>query len=75
MKSPTIETLNQGFQTLPNFLTTEELSQLLAVSCSQIEKARSNRTEPKIPYVKVGKSVRYSAQAVSDWLDAHTVRE
>ena len=69
-----MDTRTKPTQTLPKCLTTEELSQLLAVSCSQIEKARSNNTEPKIPYVKVGKSVRYSAQAVSDWLDANMVR-
>ena len=55
---------------------TATLASKLMVSESQLEKARSNNTEPKIPYVKVGKkTVRYSAQAVSDWLDANTVRQ
>jgi hypothetical protein len=54
---------------------TPMLASILKVSESQLEKARSNDNEPRIPFVRIGKSVRYPAQAVAAWIDANLVRQ
>ena len=53
---------------------TATLASKLNVSESQLEKSRCNRSL-NIPFVRIGKSVRYPAQAVAEWIDANMVRE
>jgi hypothetical protein len=53
---------------------TASLALKLKCSESQLEKARCNRTL-SIPFVRIGKSVRYPAQAVAAWIDGNLVRQ
>jgi hypothetical protein len=53
---------------------TATLASKLNVSESQLEKARSNRSLD-IPFVRIGKSVRYPAHAVADWVEQNLVKE
>ena len=47
------------------------LSELIATTQSSIEKARVMKTG--IPYVKIGRLVRYRLSDVENYLDAHRV--
>ncbi len=50
-------------------LTPKEAAKLLKVSVSWLAKARMRGDGP--PYVKFGKSIRYSEAALLAWLKAH----
>ena len=49
------------------YLTTKEVAKLLGVTTSAIEKWRSTKTGPQIPYVPVGRRmVRYDEDVVRE---------
>lgn len=50
-------------------LTPKEAAKLLKVSVSWLAKARMRGEGP--PYVKFGRSIRYSEAAVLQWLKSH----
>ena len=50
-------------------LTPKEAAKLLKVSVSWLAKARMRSDGP--PYIKIGKSVRYSEAALLQWLRSH----
>ena len=51
------------------YLTTKEVAKLLGVTTSAIEKWRSTKTGPQIPYVPVGRRmVRYDEDVVREYL-------
>lgn len=58
--------------TLPEFLTTEQLAARLAVSPSLLEKARCTRSL-NIPYIHVGKSIRYPVRQLDNWVSENLV--
>jgi excisionase family DNA binding protein len=61
--SPTIELFD-----------TATLASKLNVSESQLEKARSNHSLD-IPFIRIGKNVRYPASAVAEWVEQNLVKE
>ena len=50
-------------------LTPKDASKFLKVSLSWLAKARMRGDGP--PYIKFGKSIRYSEAALLDWLKSH----
>jgi predicted DNA-binding transcriptional regulator AlpA len=53
---------------------TATLAQRLSVSRSLIEKSRSTGSL-NIPFVRIGKAVRYPANSVSAWVEQNLVKE
>jgi hypothetical protein len=53
---------------------TPTLASKLHVSESQLEKSRSTGTL-SIPFVRIGKSVRYPAHLVAEWVEQNLVKE
>jgi hypothetical protein len=49
----------------------EEQAKELGTTARYLAKARSTGT-PNIPYIKIGRSVRYDPVAVDAWLAAHS---
>lgn len=70
-----METISKSLPPAIEMYDTPTLASKLMVSESQLEKARSNNTEPRIPYVLLGKSVRYPASAVAEWVESNLVRQ
>ena len=59
--------------TLPEFLTTEQLAERLKVSPSLIEKSRCTGSL-SIPYLYVGKCVRYPISSLDNWVSENLVK-
>ena len=57
-------------QELSSFLTTKEVATLLRIAPQTLEKARSTGLGPQIPFVKVGRSVRYARGDVRAWTES-----
>ena len=57
---------------IPKHLTEQEVSALLGRALPTLRNERSKGCG--IPYVKIGRSVRYSAADIAKYLDAHKVR-
>ena len=53
---------------------TATLAEHLSVSSSLIEKARCTGTL-NIPFVRIGKAVRYPAKSVSEWVEQNLVKQ
>ena len=53
-------------------LTETETAQLLKVKPQTLAKWRMGRSETQIPYVKVGRSIRYRLSALNTHLDSNT---
>lgn len=53
---------------LPTFLTTDQLADMLAVSSRTIIKMREQGTGPAP--IRIGRNIRYSPASVQRWLDA-----
>lgn len=51
--------------------TSEEQAKELGTTARRLAKARSTGT-PNIPYIKIGRSVRYDPLAVDAWLAKHS---
>lgn len=52
-------------------LTPIQVAELLAVPISTLSRWRTERRE--IPWVRVGRVVRYRPQDVQEWIEEHTV--
>jgi excisionase family DNA binding protein len=52
--------------TLPQLLTIEQLAERLGVSIRHVRRLVAER---RVPYLKVGKFVRFDPAEVSSWLD------
>lgn len=59
-------------QNTDRLLTQREVEEWLGCSASFLEQARC-RNPSLIAYIKVGKAVRYSRQAVQHYIDSQTV--
>jgi excisionase family DNA binding protein len=53
------------------FLTTMEVAALLRIAPQTLEKARSTGLGPQIPFVKVGRAVRYASADVHAWTESN----
>jgi excisionase family DNA binding protein len=51
------------------YLTTKEVAAILRIAPQTLEKARSTGLGPQIPFVKVGRAVRYASNDVSAWVE------
>lgn len=52
-----------------SYLTTKEVAVLLRIAPQTLEKARSTGLGPQIPFVKVGRAVRYASEDVRAWVE------
>jgi hypothetical protein len=59
--------------TFPEFLTTEQLAQRLKISPSLLEKSRCTGSLD-IPYLYVGKCVRYPVRQLDTWVIENLVK-
>jgi hypothetical protein len=57
--------------TMEQLINTQQLSELLQIQRSTIEKNRVMKTG--IPYVKINRSVRYKLSDIQDYLDLNRV--
>ena len=56
--------------TLPKLLTIDQLAERLGVTTRHIRRLVAER---RVPYLKVGKFVRFDPAAVAEWLERFTV--
>lgn len=54
---------------LSNYLTTQEVAAMLRIAPQTLEKARSTGLGPQIPFIKVGRAVRYASDDVTAWIE------
>jgi len=54
-----------------SYLTTKEVASLLRIAPQTLEKARSTGLGPQIPFVKVGRAVRYGCEDVRAWVETN----
>ena len=52
-----------------SYLTTKEVAAMLRIAPQTLEKARSTGLGPQIPFVKVGRAVRYAGEDVCAWVE------
>lgn len=52
------------------FLTVAEVARWLAVSPSWVRDHATGRRRPALPSIKLGKSLRFDARTITEWLDA-----
>jgi excisionase family DNA binding protein len=55
---------------LSSYLTTKEVAAMLRIAPQTLEKARSTGLGPQIPFVKVGRAVRYMRGDVCAWAES-----
>jgi excisionase family DNA binding protein len=53
-----------------SYLTTKEVAAMLRIAPQTLEKARSTGLGPQIPFVKVGRAVRYASGDVAAWVES-----
>lgn len=58
-------------EALPGWLTEKQVALLTSLSVSTLRNHRQRRMG--IPYVKLGRSVRYARRAVEDYMNAHSI--
>jgi len=56
---------------LGNYLTTKEVAAMLRIAPQTLEKARSTGLGPQIPFVRVGRAVRYAIDDVTAWVKSN----
>lgn len=56
---------------IPALLTTEQAAQVLGISIGALQNDRC--AGARIPYVKIGRVVRYKAEDLKAYIDANTV--
>lgn len=54
-----------------SYLTTREVAAMLRIAPQTLEKARSTGLGPQIPFVKVGRAVRYAIVDVRAWVESN----
>jgi len=53
-----------------SYMTTKEVAAMLRIAPQTLEKARSTGLGPQIPFVKVGRAVRYAKADVRAWAES-----
>ena len=61
-------------ETVPTILNSKNVAEYLGLSVDWLERDRASR-DPKIPYIKIGRSVRYRTADVIKALDSFLVGE
>jgi len=61
---------NRGASTMSNIMNTDQICQAFGISKSTLNNWRK---EKGLPYIKVGRTVRYDFDAVVGWLKKHEV--
>ena len=56
--------------TLPQLLTIEQLAELLGTSVRHVRRLVA---EKRVPYLKVGKFIRFDPEEIAAWLDQQRV--
>ena len=64
----------EAFMKCQQLLTTKEAAAILGVHHHTLTKARSYRTEPMIPFVRVGGTVRYKPDDIEAYIESRTER-
>lgn len=64
-----METKNNAANLSEKLLVTKQVADLLGISASTLEKARSTGIGNYPPYIKVGRCVRYRLADVLTWLE------
>lgn len=54
-----------------NYLTIEEVAEMLKVARSTVYKFK----EMGLPFIKIGKTIRFEKNDVAEWLQQHKVNE
>lgn len=54
--------------TLPQLLTIDQLAEQLGITVRHVRRLIAER---RVPYVKVGRLVRFDPAEIADWLDHH----
>lgn len=55
-----------------NFLSEKEVTNIFGVTTNTVAKWRmANNKGPKLPFIKLGRSIAYRREAVSQWLLDH----
>lgn len=52
-----------------SYMTTKEVAAMLRIAPQTLEKARCTGLGPDIPFIKVGRLVRYASDDVNKWLE------
>lgn len=60
-------------ESLPPLLTTAEVAACLNLHHVTLNKDRTNGNSLGIPYIRIGKSVRYRPSDVTAWIEKHRV--
>lgn len=65
-------------ESFPELISESEAARALGVSPSTIKQARLHRLTSNplrdLPYIKIGRSVRYRRSDITAWIETHTVR-
>lgn len=56
----------------PKMLTTEELAEKLQIPVATLETMRSRPGRDPIPFVKIGRAIRYPEDKVQKWIERNT---
>lgn len=59
---------------IQQLLNTKEAAEILGVHHHSLTKARSYRTEPRIPFVRVGGAIRYRPEDIVAYIESRTQR-
>lgn len=60
-------------KTVPQHLTEQQLSDRIGVSVDTLREMRTKPGQDPLPFIKIGKCVRYSESDVADWLERRRV--
>jgi excisionase family DNA binding protein len=55
-------------ETVPHLLTIDQLAEQLGITVRHVRRLIAER---RVPYLKVGKLVRFDPAEIADWLDQH----
>jgi excisionase family DNA binding protein len=60
-----------GFEALPELMTMDQLAERLGVTRRHVRRLVDER---RVPFVRVGKFIRFEPAEIAKWLDAYRVR-
>ena len=59
-----------GFDALPELMTMDQLAERLGVTHRHVRRLVDER---RVPFLRVGKFIRFDAAEIADWLNCHRV--
>jgi excisionase family DNA binding protein len=57
-----------GIDTIPELMSIDQLAQRLGITVRHVRRLVADK---RIPYLKVGKLVRFDADEIAEWLHSH----